>query len=174
MGVFIFSPVSTPVYKSQIGFMGVARRAGKQPKLVPEYKYKPKAYTYVQKTTIDIPGVDASGNPAPAISVFQLITDYDFDLLDLKLVYEGTGLPDVVAKIMLWDSVKQQTSNIPMLDTFWNGAPDSKYENGAIVPPLLYPRQSQIRLDLYSQVSAATLPIAVTVHFTGANRFPCA
>jgi hypothetical protein len=177
--VWIFIPeVAVSIYKSQIAFMGVARRAGPQPQLVQPYKFRPKSFTYVQTFVLTVSqyifNPDGSiQSPSLPISVFQLITDYDFDLFEIRIVYQKTGLPSVICAVMLFDSVKQQTSNIPMLDKFWNGTPGTPYENGSVVPALLYPKQSQIRLDFHSLATPAILPIPVEVHFVGQNRFPC-
>jgi hypothetical protein len=94
-----------------------------------------------------------------------------------------SGLPQVITQIQLYDSVRVTTSNIPFNDIFLNRSfaapsppPPAPYQNGAIVPPLLYPVSTQIRMDFYPQFSNSSgvlLPLLITVEFVGRNRIPC-
>jgi hypothetical protein len=75
--------------------------------------------------------------------------------------------------VYLYDAVKNQLSNLPVLDVYYNGAPLTKYENGAQVPPLLFPANSEIRVDIWSLVQdASALPITATFHFVGHRLIP--
>jgi hypothetical protein len=164
------------VFKSQIAFQGVRRvRRATPPK--PEYKYKPKHFVYTSDVTIDILGL-TDGIPTAPISFYQKINDYDFDLYALMITYIGAlgplSLDSFYTKLWLYDAVKHQLSNLPVLDLYYNGAPGSKYQNGAIVPALFYPQESQIRIDIFSLIaSASILPVTMTIHMIGRQRYPC-
>ena len=164
------------VFKSQIAFQGVRRVRHLAPK-EPTYKYKPKHFVYTLPVTIDVLGLTA-GQPTAPITVYQNISDYDFDLYALMFSYAGAlgplSLESFYTKIWLYDAVKHQLSNLPVLDLFYNGAPGSKYQNGAIVPTLFYPQESQIRFDIFSLIAnAAILPVTMTIHMIGRQRYPC-
>jgi len=77
-----------------------------------------------------------------------------------------------VTTIQLFDAVRFATSNIPLVDSFLNRS--GYYQNGAIVPALLYPISTAIRMIFYSQVTnPMLLPFVAQVEFVGVNRFPC-
>jgi FG-GAP repeat len=164
------------VFKSQIAFQGVRRVRHIAPK-EPTYKYKPKFFVYTLPVTIDVLGLTA-GQPTAPITVYQNISDYDFDLYALMFTYVGAQGPlplnTFYTKLWLYDSVKHQLSNLPVLDLYYNGAPGSKFQNGAIVPTLFYPQEAQIRVDIFSLLAdAAVLPVTMTIHFIGRQRYPC-
>ena len=84
----------------------------------------------------------------------------------------GAGLPTIVTTMLLYDAVRFQTSNIPMNDIFLNRV--GPYQNGAIVPALLYPISTSLHIDFYSQVADPTkVPLLANVEFVGRNRIPC-
>lgn len=88
----------------------------------------------------------------------------------------GTGsgffaLQNPVSKLWIYDSNKVQISSAPMLDIFCDGGPLGVYQNGAIVPPLWYPQNSQIQIDVYS---ATTTPgQSLQIYCVGKEFFPC-
>ena len=69
-------------FGAQIGFCGVRRFAGKSP-LTPTYKYHPKTYTYVQTASL----VPSGASLNPAVPVYTPVTDYDFELYNIELIY---------------------------------------------------------------------------------------
>lgn len=169
----------------QVIFQGIGRLPGPRP--VAE-KFKPKTFSYegtaVITTTGNLANVGSfAGNFGTAVPVIltQRVTDYDFELLELIITYVSGGaspsLPAVVAALMLFDAYKNQVANSPVMDIYWNGQPLSGYKNGAQVPPLLYPKETHIRLDLYSliqsSVTPSVLPVTANVQFKGIQRFPC-
>jgi FG-GAP repeat len=171
---FYFSEAPDPISKiiqAQIAFQGVARKPGPPPQIAPVCDFMPKTYSYVGTAILDAIG------PAntPTASVIVTVNDYDFELDEIVLTYSSAvnPLPRVCAMTQLFDSVKNQVSNIPMLDVYQNGAPGSPYQNGALVPPLVYPNQTQIRIDFYSMLEQIYLPVTVTVEFKGRQRYPC-
>ena len=72
-------------------------------------------------------------------------------------------------QFLLFDCYRFQTSNIPMNDVFLNRL--GPYQNGAIVPSLLYPVSTQIRMLFFSEND--NVPFQVFVEFVGRNRIPC-
>lgn len=83
-------------------------------------------------------------------------------------------ITDPVCAMSLYDSNKVKCSNIPILDIFYNGGPGSPYENGALVPPLWYPKDTVLQIDFLSEiVNPALLPIEVVVYLVGKQYIPC-
>jgi hypothetical protein len=83
-----------------------------------------------------------------------------------------TPIIDPIVQLWLYDQNRVQISNMPINDVFMNGAPDSFYANGAIVPRLYYRQQSRIQVDLYSLLTAG-LPQTITLYFVGRQLYPC-
>ena len=163
------------IFKSQVAFMGVARKPGTQPSYSNVQSWHPKTFTYVGTQTLTEPGPPSASN---FVTIRVPITDYDFELHQLILTYENaTSVPAFVCLVQLYDMVNQVVSNVPMLDQFINGAPDGLYApngtNGAFVPPLIYVANTSIRLDLYSLLTPNQIPCTVTAHFVGVQRIPC-
>jgi hypothetical protein len=169
-----------------VAFQGSARFLGKEDPMrasAPK-KFKAKSKTFVLQGTITQTG-QLNLNNAPITTVVQKISDYDFDLYELRFAFQGApsspggppvSLPDPIPNIaiFLYDSVHNRCSNLPVLDIYYDGSPGSPYKNGALVPPLYYPKESIVRLDLYSLITDPTvLPMIVTIHLVGMWRFPC-
>lgn len=76
-------PNGTTQVGAQVGFHGVRRIAGTSP-LVPKYKYRPKEFVYVQKQTLPLFTLVMQ-----AVQVVQPVDDYDFELHEIKLVYQS-------------------------------------------------------------------------------------
>jgi|SRR5579871_12699 len=146
----------------QIGFHGVRRVAGKSP-LAETYPYCPKSFTYKIPFVIDRP------NGAPYIRVAQQITDYDFELHDIKIVYD-TDTPVVKCKAMVLDMNRNQIFSKPALDVFINEL--SYYGNGSIVPPLFYQKDSQFFMQVYSLLASGEVPINAELQLIGIQRYP--
>ena len=176
MPIFIFSPTTSPVFKSYLTFMGVARF--KEPRTTVGYQgaFTPKPLPIVSTITID--ESYPAGGPAPLFSIFEKITDYAFELHQVKITYQtaaGTILDPTVphCRVQWFDPFRNATSNLPLLDTHLNGAPDSRYENGAIEPPMVFPQQTYLHMDLYSLLSGSQVPLTAVVEWVGLQRFPC-
>jgi hypothetical protein len=176
---FLAAPaIEPPIELSQIAFIGIRRNEGALPSLAQStcQTFRPSTYTYPltgQLTSSQAKGYGVSQAP---LILRQTINDYDFELHQIIISYSGPAgvtLPAVCTALMLYDASKQATANIPPLDKFWNGAPGSEYFDGAIVPPLLYPQQTQIRVDVFNLLQNSDLPVTVNVHLVGRNRKPC-
>lgn len=66
---------------AQLAFQGVRRMKGTATR--PTYKYKEKSFVYI------VSGVLTTAYPAPAVSVSQVINDYDFDLYEVIVLQGG-------------------------------------------------------------------------------------
>jgi len=169
-------PPVPAVPTSQLAFMGVRRVKGSDP-LRSKYEFRPKDYIYNASIALNV--LATGGISAPPQLLIQTITNYDFELYELRLRYRSAAGafadPSIpFAKLWIYDPVLQQLSNLPILDLYVNGLPLSKYKNGALVPVLLYPNQSQIRIEFYSVITnAALLPVTCFVDFVGVQRVPC-
>jgi len=167
------------VFTAQMAFMGVRRVKGEDPAR-PTYKFNPKPYIYNAQVVLTKPGLNVAGQTPPFVRLVVQVKDYDFDLYELRLRYRSAaGVfqdPTVpLSKLWIYDPVTQQISNAPILDIYVNGLPLSKYENGAFMPPLLYPRNSAIQIDFLSVVNnAGLLPLTCFVDLVGVQRQPCA
>jgi hypothetical protein len=169
---------SSAVKTSQLAFQGVRRQYGRRDPFQASYCFRPKTYTYTPSVKITAVAFDSNLSPALPVTLIQRIDDYDFELHQIMFHYvSAAGVPQNPAKVFanvdIFDWVHNKISNIPMVDQFINGAPDSFYRNGAFVPPLLYPRDSQLQIDFYSQViMAGLLPLTCKVTLIGIQRIP--
>jgi hypothetical protein len=99
-------------------------------------------------------------------------TDFTFLSNPPPLSYAAISSP--VSSLTVFDSNKVALSNLPILDIFYDGGPGSPYENGAVVPPLLYPKDTVLEIDFTSQItSAGNLPTSVIVYLVGRQLIPC-
>jgi FG-GAP repeat protein len=175
---FYLAPDPSP-FTAQLAFMGVRRVRGKDP-LIPKFEFRPKPYIYDAQIVLTNPAADAMGNPSPAQTLIVPISNYDFEVYEFRIRYRSAAgafqdPAQPYAKLWIYDPVGQQISNLPILDLYINGLPLSKYVNGALVPVLLYPNQSQIRIDFYSVVkNAGLLPLTCFIDIVGVQRQPCA
>jgi hypothetical protein len=85
----------------------------------------------------------------------------------------GGGLVpvDPISALWLYDSNKIQVSNAPVMDIYMDGGPGGVYKNGAIVPPLWYPKDSQIQIDVYSELPSGSAEL--TILLVGKKYYPC-
>ena len=105
---------ANPIYSAQLGFGGVRRLPGTSP-LVPSFQYKPRQYSYVQKLLITheayVPGTTVLQPPQV---VNTQITNYDFELYELRITYqkllEIAGPPDTGGVFALYPNL---TNAIP-------------------------------------------------------------
>lgn len=178
-----FSPGSqgSIINYAYLGFHGVRRLPGVSP-LVAAGNFKPKTFTYTQNVTVTQPAFGTGGGQTPPLAVYQKVNDYDFELHQI-LIWDTTHQNDLFdLLLLLYDSNKNITSNIPAPLDFFNGLPVtgippqgfSDYGNGALVPPLFYPVNSQIRLDIFSRSTLANVPRNLAIQLVGRQRIPCA
>jgi hypothetical protein len=80
-----------------------------------------------------------------------------------------SGSPN--ALVQLYDQYGVVTSYQPMVDNFVNGGIYSAFKNGAIVPPLLYKQNSQIRMDVIPLINSEV--VTMFIQYVGKQRIPC-
>lgn len=167
------------IYASQVGFQGVRRRSGRL--AASPYRWKPKPYTYTFDISINVDAFDANGLPNQPIKWMQEVQNYDFDLFYIQI--EDPNLLDFpTAKIIPYNSGQQQLCNAPIVSTYlapklpWGPINVSSgiggYNNGAFVPPLYFPQNSQFQFDFYSLLQSADNPTTLTINLIGMQRIP--
>lgn len=148
---------------AQIAFHGVRRLPRSGPP-VDRSTFEERTFTYQMQGELGF-------GDGQALTLRQTITDFDFELYQVEFSYSAAGpLPKVVCTVLLYDQAHNRISNIPFLDSFLNGLPGSPYENGGLVPPLLYKQNTQVRVDLFNLT--AVTPITATVILVGKQRIP--
>jgi hypothetical protein len=95
--------------------------------------------------------------------------------LDATALAAATPLPSALTSplsaLVLYDSNKVAISNAPVVDIYMDGGPGGVYKNGAIVPPLWYPKDSQIQIDVYSELPSGSAEL--TILLVGKKYYPC-
>lgn len=86
-----------------------------------------------------------------------------------------------VSKLTFYDWNRVAISNVPILDLFYDGSPKptqgppgrdgSVYGDGAVQPPLYYPKDSQIRVDC--QPLAGVTDFTLEIQLWGRQYYPC-
>jgi hypothetical protein len=154
----------------QLAFQGVRRLPGTSPLI--GYKEDPKTFTYIVKATL----TNVASANIPVITNTP-IDNYDFLLYNIIIVVESGSsfaLADGDVSLIVYDQFQVGISNMPILDIFYNGAPGSNYENGAVVPPLMYRRNTVLEIDFYSQITnSKLLPVTISVYLVGRKLYPC-
>lgn len=133
--------------------------------------------------------VGALWNATPAAVALATITVQvgllqwpGFGPVSLGPANEGSPLTAPVSSLWLYDSNKVQISNAPVLDVFMDGGEQaiftipsgSVYGNGCVQPPLFYPKETVINIDVYSQITDPTkLPTGLLIHLVGRKYYPC-
>jgi hypothetical protein len=111
-----------------------------------------------------------ANTPTPAATPF-----YIDNLTDQALAPGNfTSLQSLVtpiSQVTLYDSNKVAISNAPVTDIFLDGGQGGVYKNGAIVPPLWYPKDSQIQLDVQSLMSKGNATLGI--YLVGRQHIPC-
>jgi hypothetical protein len=178
-----FNPCSaTPIYASQIAFMGVKRFANGStfPRQITPYKYREVTYRYVYSLTINWAHFDASGRVASPQRFNQQMDNFDFELLRISICAQNStsALTTSDFAIQLYDSNMHQLSSAPMLQQFINGgrptpATASAYQPTFPTPSQIYPAGGLITFDITSLLCSTQLPQTYQILFDGVWRYPC-
>jgi len=156
---------------AQLAFQGVRRLKGPSPQI--GYVEDPKTFTFIAKGVLTT--LEAANTP---VITYTPILNYDFLLYNIVIIRQSGSTPALSngdCKLWIYDQNQVQISNMPILDSFFNGAPKSPYVNGAVVPPLMYRRNSVIEIDFYSlETVMGVLPVTITVYLVGRKLYPCA
>ena len=173
---------ATPIYASQIAFMGVKRFANGStfPRQITPYKYREVHYAYAYELTINWAHFAANGSVNPPQRFNQQMDNFDFELLRISISQPGgTGAlttPDFA--MQLYDSNMHQFSSAPMLQGFFNAgrptpATSSPYQATFPCPSQIYPAGGYITFDITSLLCSTSIPQAYEILFDGIWRYPC-
>lgn len=145
----------------QIIFKGVRRIKGTPDRCADG---APKTFTYVRSVALTLNQTTTLAIP---------INDYPFELYQLILLAENggviSGITSPIAALWVYDRNKVQISNIPVLDVFLDGGPNGLYREGALSPPLCYPKDSSLKIDVTGLVTGQNL----IIHAVGRRIYPC-
>lgn len=85
----------------------------------------------------------------------------------------GWGNSGGASNVVLYDQNKVAISNMPVCDVFMDGYPNfpGLYGNGSITPPLWYQKNSQIQMDVYSNIASGF--INMYFYLVGRKYYPC-
>ena len=172
----------TPIYASQIAFMGVKRfgRGSTYPRQITPYKYREVTYKYVYELTVNWSYFDAQGRVAAAQQFYQQMDNFDFELLRVAISKPGStgGLTTPDFAIQLYDANQHQFSDNPLLQGYINAArptpaTSSPYQATFPTPSQIYPAGGKIRFDITSLLCSTQLPQSYEIVFDGIWRYPC-
>ena len=138
----------TPIYTSQIAFMGVKRfaKGSTYPRQITPYKYREVRYSYAYELTINWSYFDSFGNVQPPQRFNQQLDNFDFELLRISISQPGSSgaltTPDFA--MTLYDPNMHQFSSNPMVQGFYNAgrptpATSSPYQATFPCPSQIYP-----------------------------------
>ena len=169
------------VFFAQMAFQGVRRylqplSGGIMYPGKSDYKYVERPFTYVQAFTVAWAGTDTE----PRKFSIPITEGCDFELQRITLVRSAqagvptNAIPDSEIKLQLFDQFGKQLSNAPVLDVYLNDAASGLvhfYNPVFPVPSVLYRRQSFIRYEVTSMLTAPLLPSVYQICFHGIRRF---
>ena len=166
------------IYFAQIAFQGVRRYLGDaQYPGGSDYKYVERPFTYVQPVVVNWAGTDTT----PRKFAIPIVEGCDFELQRITIVRTLQGqaatnvIPNCEIKLQLFDQYGKQLSNAPVLDVYLNDAADGAthfYNPVFPVPAVLYKRQSFLKFEVTSLLTAAMLTSNYDICFHGVRRFP--
>lgn len=163
---------TAPATTDQLIFQGVKHVWGSSYGYQTPYPFYEKPQTYVTRLTI----ADVIGT-SPRVVAVPLLSR-DFELLKIVMSIRTADFAfDVVPQnkvaLELFDSMGFPVQSAPVNDTFLNYN-DTTYSNGWPNPPMIWPANGEIKLNLHSLMSAPQLPAVLNLEFHGINRFPYA
>ena len=178
---------ATPIYTSQIAFMGVKRfgKGSTYPRQITPYRYREVPYKYAYELTINWAHFDTSGRVQPAQRFNQQLDNFDFELLRISIAQPGgnnAGVPTALStpdfSMTLYDPNMHQFSSAPMLQGFYNAggrSPSTRAMYGATfpTPSQIYPRGGYITFDITSLLCNTSIPQSYEILFDGIWRYPC-
>jgi hypothetical protein len=166
------------IYFAQIAFQGVRRHLGNTPYPgASDYKFENRPFTYIQQVPVTWAGTDT----VPRKFAIPITEGCDFELQRITIVRSllagaaTNAIPDSEIKLQLFDQNGRMLSNAPVLDVYLNDAADGTthfYNPMFPVPAVLYRRQSFLRVEVTSLLTAAMLPATYEIYFQGMRRYP--
>jgi hypothetical protein len=164
------------VYRSQLIFSGVRRRANVQSDPGPSlYKYYEKEFAYPFKLSINS-YASTGGVLNPAVQYTIPVNDFDFELRRVELQLQTAQQPSQFL-ITLYDNAWTAVQSAPVLANHFCHL-DPSQSSGELSffpsPPLVYRINSVIRFDIWSLLFSPTvLPQTFNMNFVGVRRIPC-
>jgi len=172
----------TPIYTSQIAFLGVKRfgKGSTYPRQITPYRYREVTYRYAYELTINWSHFDVSGRVQPSQRFIQQMDNFDFELLRIAIskASSTSALTTPDFSIALYDPNMHQFSSAPMLQGFYNAgrptpATSSPYQATFPCPSQIYPAGSAITFDITSLLCSTSIPQTYEILFDGIWRYPC-
>jgi hypothetical protein len=166
---------------SQLLFYGVKRTPASKQNLFLPYRLSP--YTYTMQVLFNwglTTGPPLTGLDLAPRQFYVEVRNYDFELWGMHAVAITPGRVGAQAKVQLYDANDSARYN---QSVFFNlvdyrqimpGTTTVIPGGSAIVPPLVYPVKSQLRIDLqsYYWTTDINFPYLVEFNFFGAERIP--
>jgi hypothetical protein len=160
-------------------FGGVTRRVGKE--VSPSYDYRLVPYKTQYVVTVNwlayTAFVGSTITPAPPHTYYVPINNYDVELYSLQII-DTIGYPYSSAKVQLYNAARVALSNVPVVALYlsdpvpYGRNSSDRPSIGAFVPPLVFPKETNIQLDVYSLLTPANGTQTLTFVFEGMQRIP--
>lgn len=148
------------------------KRIYKAPNTAPNYPYYERSFTYPLKFTLN--------TQFPSFqTAIVLVNNYDFELQAIEF-FENYGTSTTneptVMGIKVYDSARySMMSDFVDISLLQTGNSNTKPGPAGCfpTPPVIYPRGSQITVDIQGTQLSANLPQVQYINFVGVNRIPC-
>jgi len=117
-----------------------------------------------------------------AVALAQMFTDNPaFGIADITppVVVQGSAWEPInltdppFCKLWIRDKDRIAIASEPVLDIYCDGGPASAYVEGSIVPPLLYPKDQLLQIDVSSVIETFTTPVGIMIEMVGRQLIPC-
>ena len=176
---YVGVPGSVPNYYSQLAFQGVKRFYGYTPYETP-YRWFEQPYTISTAFVLSNAGNVAPGYTQPNTPVRYTVPvdNYDFEMQKIVIMVQPNGaagysLASNRIKLTLYAQPGEMAMmSAPVVDRYLN-ANDSVFNSMFPVPPVVYPANSTIIVDVVSLLNNLQVPANVTISFVGMWRYPC-
>lgn len=151
-------------------FQGV-KRIYRAPNTTPNYPYQERSFTY------ELPFSLAQAYPWTT-SLYVPVLNYDFEFQALFYSVGYGNVPFVPSGTIGFQARIYDAGRFAMMSDYVDI--ETLTISGGIgptgcfpTPPVIYPRGSQIQIDIQSTALAADVPASVTLNLVGVNRVPC-
>ena len=170
------------IYHSYIAFQGIKRYPAAstyQQALPASGRFRRQPQTYAYPLTIDWPHFDISGAVNPPRQFNLRNSNFDFELLGIRISQPNVAHPLLTNDMMLtiYDRHQYATSSLPVPQAYLNSARATAqtappYRSAFPCPPLIYPVGSQILFEVTSMLCTALVPQDYVIDFVGCWRLP--
>lgn len=171
------------VVNHQTVFQGVRRFTGlgNYPQ-ESRYKWKTVPFTYAYTGVLGWNIFSSLVPPviAPAQQFNVPVNDYDFVLESIRITYSRLATPTVFVPLnffafgmVVYDAQDRKLSNDWAYANYFNDDPGNQWRAMFPVPGLMYPADSNIKVDINSLGMFAAAPIRLYISMIGHRRIPC-